>query len=77
MDPQIPTSFIPKRPVLADASVSTPRNRVVGLLTLLTVVVVLATIVSAAGVYLYQKSLVAQKQKFETSLTEARNGIGL
>lgn len=76
MDPQIPTSFIPKRPVVSGEVTSPSRSHVVGLLTLLTVVVVLATVISGVGVYLYQKSLVVQKQKFETSLTEARDGIG-
>lgn len=76
MDPQIPTSFIPKRPVLSDAPVSQPRNHVVGLLTVVTMIIALATIISGAGVYLYQKSLLAQKQDLEIKLNEARNGIG-
>jgi hypothetical protein len=76
MDPQIPTSFIPKRPVLSDAPVSQPRNHVVGLLTVVTVIVALATIISGAGVYLFQKSLASQKQDLELKLNEARNGIG-
>lgn len=76
MDPQIPTSFIPKRPVISGAPSAAPRSHVVGLLTLLTVIIVLATIVSGVGVYLYQKALTAQKQKFEVSLADARNGIG-
>lgn len=78
MDPQIPTSFIPKRPVLADSSSASPttRSRVVGLLSLITIIIVLATVISGVGVYLYEKTLVAQKQKFEVSLSEARDGIG-
>lgn len=76
MDPQFPTSFIPKRPITADVEVSHPRARAVGLLSLITVIIVVATVLSFAGVYLYEKQLVAQKAKLEQSINDARSGIG-
>lgn len=76
MDPQIPTSFIPKRPVTTDIAPSQPRSRAVGLLSLITVIVVVATAVSFAGVYLYEQQLTGQKAKLEQSIDAARNGIG-
>ncbi len=76
MDPQIPTSFIPKRPITSDAALPEHRSRAVGLLSLITVIIVVATVVSFAGVYLYEKTLSTQKTKLEQSINDARNGIG-
>lgn len=75
MEP-IPTSFIPKRPVTSELLQEHPSGRAVGLLSLLTVVVVVATIISFIGVYLYEQSLAGQKAKLEQSINDARNGIG-
>ncbi len=76
MNPEIPTSFIPKRPIAPDIIVTTPRNHAVGFLSLITAIIVIATILSFGGVYLYEKSLVAQKTKLEQSINEAKSGIG-
>ena len=76
MDPSIPTSFIPKRPVATEATVHVVHSRTVGLLSLLTVVVVVATIVSFVGVYLYELRLEGQKATLEQSITTARDGLG-
>ena len=76
MEPTIPTSFIPKRPIESSAAPAPHRNRSVGLLSLITVVVIIATGIAFAGVYLYQKQLVAQKMKLEQSIGDARDGIG-
>jgi len=76
MDPQIPTSFIPKRPINSAIVQEHSSSRAVGLLSLITVVVLIATIISFAGVYLYEQSLVGQKAKLEQSINDARNGIG-
>ena len=76
MEPQLPTSFIPKRPITNDV-VSTPtRNRTVGLLSLLTGVIVVATAVSFAGTYLYEKSLASKKTRLEQQINDAKSGIG-
>lgn len=75
MDPQIPTSFIPKRPVVT-ADVEAPTGRAVGLLSVVTVVVVVATALSFVGTYFYERSLSGQKDKLDASIDDARNGIG-
>ena len=76
MEPSIPTSFIPKRPIDSSTTPAPYRSRTVGLLSLVTVVVIIGTGIAFAGVYLYQKQLVAQKASLEKSITEARDGIG-
>jgi len=76
MEPNTPTSFIPKRPVTTEAIASPTSNRAVGLLSVITVIIVLATIVSFAGVYLYEKTLTSQQTKLTQSIGEARDGIG-
>jgi hypothetical protein len=76
MEPMMPTSFIPKRPVSTEPVQEPHPNRAVGLLSLLAVVVVIATAVSYAGVYVYEKQLIAQKQKTDALINEARKGIG-
>lgn len=76
MDPTIPTSFIPKRPIESSAAPAPHRSGTVGLLSLITFVVVIGTGLAFAGVYLYQKQLVAQKAKLQQSIGDARDGIG-
>lgn len=77
MPPNIPTSFIPKRPIDTTTAVAEKRpSRAVGLLSFLTVIIVIATIVSFVGVYLYQKQLVSQKVALEKSINDARDGLG-
>ncbi len=76
MDPQIPTSFIPKRPLISETEAPEHKSRMVGLLSIITGIVIVATIISYAGVYLYGKSLVSQKSKLEKSIDDARSGIG-
>jgi hypothetical protein len=77
MEPMMPTSFIPKRPVSTEpVPVARSGSHTVGLLSLLAVVIVIATGVSYAGVHFYQKTLVAQKVKVDAQINEARKGIG-
>jgi hypothetical protein len=76
MDPQIPTSFIPKRPIVPGDSVYEHKNRAVGLLSLITTVIVLASGLSFVGVNLYQRSLVSKKVELEKSIEEVKNSIG-
>lgn len=76
MEPNTPTSFIPKRPI-ESSTVSAPhRSGNIGLLSLITFVVVLGTGLAFAGVYIYQKQLVSQKSKLEQSIKQAQDGIG-
>lgn len=77
MEPAIPTSFIPKRPVMSESLTSAPRRtKTVGALSLITTIIVLGTLASFGGVYFYEQQLLSQKAKLETLITEARDGIG-
>lgn len=77
MEPAIPTSFIPKRPVMSESLSSAPRRtKTVGALSLVTVIIILGTLASFAGVYLYEQQLISQKAKLEALLIEVRDGIG-
>jgi hypothetical protein len=76
MEPTIPTSFIPKRPVSTEPIAPATHSRTVGLMTLLTVVIVIATVVAFAGVYLYGEGLKSQNIKLKQSLNSARDGLG-
>ncbi len=76
MEPSIPTSFIPKKPVDSNAEPAPYHNRSVGLLSLLTVVVVVGTGLAFGATYLYQKQLISQKAKLEDQINQARDGIG-
>lgn len=76
MPPQMPTSFIPKRPVSTEPVQAPHSNRAVGLLSFLAVLIVVATAASYGGVYLYEKQLMVQKEKTEKLIKEARNEIG-
>ena len=76
MEPSIPTSFIPKRPIDPGTDTAPTRSRSVGLLSLITFVIVVGTGVAFAGVYLYERQLLTQKAKLVQSIGEARDGIG-
>jgi hypothetical protein len=77
MDPVgVPTSFIPKRPVSSEPVITHTRNRVVGLFTVLTVIIVIATIIAGAGVFLYERQLASQKIRLNQSISAARDGLG-
>jgi hypothetical protein len=76
MEPIVSTSFIPKRPVSAEPSSGTHPSVAVGLLSFITIIVIIATGVAFAGVYFYQQRLDAQKVQLQSSLTQAQNGLG-
>lgn len=77
MDPGIPTSFIPKRPIEPgmDASANVPRRHT-NVVTLLTVVIILATAGVYGITYVYESSLTRQVETAKQTLTQARDGIG-
>jgi len=76
MEPPIPTSFIPKRPVSSEPVAQKHHSHAVGLLSMIATIVVIATGVSYAGVRVYQKQLAVQKAKTDAQINEARKGIG-
>ncbi len=77
MDQQIPTSFIPKRPVSTEpVRTSAPKSKMVSIISFLAVIAVIATGLSYGGVYLWGTQLASQKIKTDTEINDARNGIG-
>jgi hypothetical protein len=76
MEPIISTSFIPKRPVSAEPSPSTHSGGAVGLLSFITIITIIGTGVTFAGIYFYQQRLDAQKVQLQSSLTQAQNNLG-
>ena len=77
MDPGIPSSFIPKRPIEpgVDASATTPRRHT-NALTLLIIIIILATAGAYAITYVYETNLNRQVASAKQTLTQARDGIG-
>jgi hypothetical protein len=76
MEPGTPTSFIPKRPVASEPVVEHSSHRSVGLLSLITIIIVLGTALSYGALYLYKGSLTSQKGTLDTSINDAQNEIG-
>ncbi|MEO5646479.1 MAG: hypothetical protein ABIO57_01765 [Candidatus Paceibacterota bacterium] len=77
MEPIVSTSFIPKRPVSSEPiSQSRTTGGSVGVLSLLTFVIILATGLSFAGVYLYKQALEKQKADLQVKITQAQEGLG-
>lgn len=79
MEPNIPTSFIPKAPVSGNIKPkmqSSTGSRTIGLLSLVTTIVFIATALSFAGVYFYEERLGSQKNSLEQSISSARDGLG-
>ncbi len=77
MEPIVSTSFIPKRPVSTEpASSSSSHRGSIGLLSVVTIVIILGTILAFGGVYLYEQTLSSQKVKLQQQITTAQNGLG-
>jgi hypothetical protein len=76
MEPIISTSFIPKRPVSSEPVAPTKHGGSVGLLSFVTVIIVVGTAVIYGGVYLYQQSLVKQQASLQASISAAQDGLG-
>lgn len=76
MEPVMPTSFIPKRPVSSEPVAPEHRSRAVGILSFLAIIIVIATGLSYVGVYLYGRQLASQQSAAEQSIDNARKGIG-
>jgi hypothetical protein len=77
MDPGIPTSFIPKRPIESGVAPSLHHGRrSVGILSFLTFIIVVGTGLAVGLTFVYQKQLVAQKTALNASIAQARDGIG-
>jgi hypothetical protein len=70
MDPQPPTSFIPKKPLVGEA-----RSGGGGLLTLLAVLIFVASLVAAGGAFAYGKYLDKALADKDTSLKKAEGAF--
>ena len=77
MEPTIPTSFIPKRPVTTEPVAQPKRSsRAVGLLSILAIIIVLATAAAYVFVYMYAQQLQSKKDSLSTQIEEAKRSIG-
>lgn len=76
MEPFAPTtSFIPKKPIdTSDVVVTTHKSG--GLVGFLCFFMVLISVLSYGGVYVYNKTLIQQKADLDTKLAKARDSIG-
>lgn len=76
MEPSLPTSFIPKRPV-SSTDYSTPAtSHGTSLMSLLTGIIVVSTGIAFAGVYIYGTSLENKKGNLQQTITQAKDGLG-
>lgn len=77
MEPVTPTSFIPKRPVVTTPTADNAASGVtVGIVSLITVVVVIGTAASYAGVYFYKQQVEQEKIALQKTITQAKDGLG-
>lgn len=68
MENSFQTSFIPKKPVISNNTVKTPRSLLLIILSFLLIVSVLASI----GLFLYKNYLTKQKETFSSQLSVVR-----
>lgn len=71
MDPQVPTSFIPKKPLVGEAS----RGGAMGLVTLLAAFLFVASVVAAGGAFAYGKYLNLAVASKDVSLKKAEGAF--
>ena len=76
MDPIIPTSFIPKRPIVTEAVAQTSHSPY-GIVSLITSVLFLGTLIAAGGVFVYERQLQNQKNQMEQRIVQAKEGLAL
>lgn len=76
MEPTIPTSFIPKRPIDSVSLTEGNSHKSVSIFSLATTIIILGTLLSFGGVYLSQRRLQEQKKSIELSIANARDGLG-
>ncbi len=75
MDPIIPTSFIPKRPIVTEPAANVSR-RSSSIWSLLIPVILAATLLAAGGVFLFERQLESQVQQMEKKISAARESFG-
>ena len=70
MEPNFQTSFIPKKPIMEDKTVT---NKSVGILLLISLFVLFITLVLTIGLYLYKGILQKNITKMQSALEVAKN----
>lgn len=70
MEPNFQTSFIPKKPIVAER---VPASSPIGLLTILSIFFLVAIILATGGLYLYKASLVKSIAQKQNDLILAKN----
>lgn len=76
MEPSIPTSFIPKRPLVQAEAPHASSRAPFGILSLLTTVLFFGTLIASGGIFLYERQLANQKMRMESQITKAKEGLG-
>lgn len=77
MEPTIPTSFIPKRPVSSTAPEPTRSgHQATGLLSFLTIIIVVATVAGFGWVYVDEKQLTTKRDELTAQINKTREGLG-
>lgn len=71
MENSFQTSFIPKKPVISDKTIKTPKSLLLIILTFLLIVSVLVSI----GLFLYKNYLIKQKESYSTELSVVRESF--
>ncbi len=71
MENSFQTSFIPKKPVVSNKPIKTPKSLLLIILTFLLIVSVLASI----GLFLYKNYLIKQKETYSTELSTVRESF--
>ncbi len=77
MEPNIPTSFIPKRPLVQSETPRASARAPFGILSLLTTVLFFGTIIASGGIFLYERQLASQKMRMESQIAKAKEGLGV
>ncbi len=73
MDPRFQTSFIPKKPIVAQSSVRTPAN--INLFALIATVIFVTTLAVGGAAFFYERVLAKQIESDKASLERARGAF--
>lgn len=73
MDGKLQTSFIPKKPITETTVFRRPQT--VSIFTLISIIIFIISLASAAGVFLYQRYLVGQIADMNSRLAKAKNAF--
>jgi hypothetical protein len=72
MDREFQTSFVPKKPILEKESLAPHRSNISGVVNLIALIVFIASILGAGGMYFYRSSLQSKITEEKVSLERAK-----